>query len=35
VTLEIRGGTVVTSLDPPSVLPTADVLIEEGRIVRR
>ncbi len=33
MTLEIRGGTVVTSLDPPSVLPSADVLVEDGRIV--
>ncbi|HYG72074.1 MAG TPA: amidohydrolase family protein [Actinomycetota bacterium] len=33
MTLEIRGGTVVTSLDPPSVLSSADVLIEDGRIV--
>jgi putative selenium metabolism protein SsnA len=33
VTLTIRGATVVTSLDPPNVVPNADVRIDRGRVV--
>jgi putative selenium metabolism protein SsnA len=33
VTLTIRGATVVTSLDPPNVVPNTDVQIDGGRVV--